>query len=440
MRRHVCWALTLVSFLPGSAAAEDASNAAVKPKLVIGAERGRKLAQALLEKPGTHVPWRAVQELSLAGRIDSACAEGLIDLLKGHPWTAPWAVDAAIALSGLGRDVLPLLIEGLKQHPVDDKGTFLLIAIGRMGTQAKEAIPHLREIIARPETPLARQLEARVVLACVGGQTPENLEIIVSNIEQRTEAGAAAVQMMAYCKAKEWVTAPLVSSIGKWLAPRDDNALYAAMALGALGPAASAQVDELRAAVAKFDEKRELLGRACLMTCLAAVEGEKKGQDDLRRAVRLVCRSNMGWRHITYCGISLARTVLNGAMVSSAASLLRDRDPEVVCGAVLLGGSFWTQSPDAADALMGVVKSPPEMSMDDEEDGPVYMDSEILKLCAANALCMVAPYSRLAALEALLEQERKASDEMSAAHQLERSIAIIRLDAAKVERLDREGG
>ncbi len=130
------------------------------------------------------------------------------------------------ALASLGEEVVPKVVEGLKDPAMHDKAVRVL---GLMGSQAKTAVPHLIEALGSADA--AHQRPLIFALAHMGPDAAE-------------------------------ATPPLIKALSS---ADEDVRVAAAIALGGIGPAASAAVDALQKSLDASDSVLRLVSAEALL-------------------------------------------------------------------------------------------------------------------------------------------------------------------------------
>ena len=162
----------------------------------------------------------------------------LIECLKGDYFYFENGA-AKIALVHIGRPAIPALIEALN-NPNSYISEGAAIALGQMGTMAKEAVPALVNTLRRTDTSLMLRPRAAEALGKIG-----EIDLLVQ-ILQGNELGIQPSLGAQGLGAAGPAAASAVPALMEALKSSDTGMqMYVAEALGAIGPAANPAVPQL---------------------------------------------------------------------------------------------------------------------------------------------------------------------------------------------------
>jgi len=241
-RCGVCRGLALLACATGSlgflANCQGASAGAVTWDMP--ATRREALLRELTTKNGLHQ--RAIQELQpginqdprvLKTMLQSFLSEGCL------PTAETWALVALGSANGEGAKVI---VRAYREGDAKTRRR-LRAVLGRMGAEAREAVPDLREEIQEAQATQADRIEILIVLAAIGDASASELGEIAQGIAAHDERCVTAAGVMSVLGRNEWATETIRSALIRVVSEDSSPGGWdVAWALGTLGKHTDAAV------------------------------------------------------------------------------------------------------------------------------------------------------------------------------------------------------
>ncbi len=158
---------------------------------------------------------------------------------------------AFMELSAAGTNIVPMLVNELRPLKEAERIGPLLVCLGRIGPDAKAAIPMLVKFLNDQTYDEAFRIELRVVMANLGYQAPgfmAQIQFDITNtnsIKSRNLEGVA-VHRMASIRPRGWVQGDVTSQVVKALKMRGSTPVTAIIVLGNCGKGQSNAIHALR--------------------------------------------------------------------------------------------------------------------------------------------------------------------------------------------------
>jgi hypothetical protein len=367
--------------------------------------RRREQLLRTLERAEGYPYARALDELAVKG-IDLAAWNSvkaqLVRLLeearkkKVAFYLPPFWLDA---LAKPGKALIPIILKDLRAESTSPEGFhLLLLALGRMGRAANEAMPVLRAKLAAARTPPRTKAQIRVVLANLGDRSMENLAAILTDLRRDSQTRMATLQIMALTNARDWVTDDIINELAERPTP------VAALTLGALGKRA-ASAAKLLAAFQQDHIANRSATQVVYGLALARVDPKQRDV-----ALRRLCKN---YFHTSDLGLLILALyppyVLVDAEISKhLAQLVRDKDSDVTRGALQLLADARLAAREAAPSVLTFVRGTADTKR---------------RAGAARVLARIADYSLLPKLKGAADIEKSAE----VRHALQATVKFIEL-------------
>lgn len=286
----------------------------------------------------------------------------------------------------------------------------LLVVLGRMGPNAKPAVPFLLEQFDKHREDPEIEGSIRVVLANIGYESNENLATILSDIRNRTDTGKAEVRMMALVGAEEWVNDEIIEELVKWLDLQDESEepAFAAIALGSLGQRAKPAAANLKKLVEfVWQDEYYCTYRIIYGLSLAKIDPPKSGEA-LRGVLKYMGSEYFG-NHTDFAAMAMVDSLIDTHIIKEIVKALDHRDPAVVGGATWMLLGIGLDAREYTPKVLKILKENPD---------------EDLREVSARALGYMADPHDIPTLEAILKKEQSefVRDEITD------TIRIIRLE------------
>jgi HEAT repeat protein len=351
---------------------------------------------------------RTVQELTSSGPIDQRHVSVMV-LATYLERRSPLNYGAMPALAAAGRAAVPTILKVLEEarSQAEEAGcVWLLAALGRMGPEAKEAIPGLRQLLDRKGLSAAMRASARVALANAGWDSKENRDQLLTDLRAKSEASEATLRAMAWGGLGTWAGEDVAAELGKLLGRTGGDWDYAAIALGTMGERGRAAVPALTAAL---EDKAGASSPIILRAALARIHppGEKRVE-----ATRMLLKAIGSFQREKVRALMQVSALQGDAQLrADIVKLLADADADVAVagGAVSYLLIDARETPEARAPLGRLVQGPGDAAQ---------------RAIAARALGLIGTPGEVDAIEKLLTAEKDAAVRAA----LEKSLALLKTD------------
>jgi len=342
---------------------------------------------------------RSLHELAESGLYDDTFCRALVryareaDDFHSLP-TVP-------ILAAGGAKIVPAILEGLRGPPptigIPDP---LMLSLGRMGPEAKEAVPELRRMLADENRDEEERILIRTVLAAIGGGDADNQAKLQQWLRTRSEQGQKVVSFLALIGAQHWPDKEACTLLLPWFdgKPSEESA-NAALALASLGTNAAPAATEIQRRLNHVDEQwatlRILYGTALARIFQPGSAAQKKAYRDM-----LSYLGEAG-NHTDWAALSMvAHTLVESNLVAQTVNLLGDAEDSIAHGAVRMLAELGKPSSLAASKMITLLRKAKTKDFSREE-AAYFSRDEI-----ARALGFVLPATDIGQLEQVLAAEK----------------------------------
>jgi HEAT repeat protein len=286
---------------------------------------------------------RALSELSSIAKENELAQGILIERLLAGDISYIYD-EVAILSSGderIARKVRDLCIESesdiVKSKQKLSNALFLW---GRMGNKAKDIIPFLEQQLQKYQTDPVMESRIRIALANAGYKSQENMNIILSDLKQRTPRGCEEIAQLARCGAGPWITDEIINEMVKWLGSCDKQGAETigdlAMALASLGTRARSADKYLKNNL----ENDAYLYGSPLVIIIGSIALAKVDPSEFDNALQKIfkCLSptvDYGGHGASYT-VYISNYLFDTNMIDRVAKYLEDQDENIVASATYL--------------------------------------------------------------------------------------------------------
>jgi len=265
--------------------------------------------------------------------------------------------------------LIPWLIEKLnKKRPNEDREDELL-CLGRIGVDAKAAIPHLINSLNSSDIDEKNRIITRIVLANIGFHPPQILNQISADLgssqiiksAQKYPANitySVALDAIAYTHVKDWLTDKMIQQIMQLISKDGDIPIKVILILGAITKGNNHVIQTLEKwdSMAKTEDRWVELRR---VTGFARYKLELNNRHKyLSDGLKMLGQDTL--THENYGLIEMINsTVMDHELVQHLFERLEDNDPEVRLGALRFLACIGLPAKKAVPRLFELSKNDP---------------------------------------------------------------------------------
>jgi HEAT repeat protein len=298
---------------------------------------------------------RSLHELAESGVYDDAFCKALLRYAReANDFQSPPVIP--IVAAG-GARIVPSLLEMLRQTPSQDPAwNTLALSLGRMGPDAKEAVPELRRMMEDRRQEDEQQILLRTVLAAIGWTDADNEAKLSQWVRTRSKEGRSVVSILAVVGAQHWPGKDSVALLSPWFdgKPSEESAM-AALALASLGTNAAPAAAEIQRCLAHVDEQWSTL-RIIYGTALARILQPRSTAQKSAYRDMLSYLGEAG-NHTDWAALSMvAHTLVDSNLFAQTITLLGDSKPAVAQGATRMLSELGKQSDVAGPKIIALLR------------------------------------------------------------------------------------
>jgi HEAT repeat protein len=351
---------------------------------------------------------RSLHELAGSGLYDDTFAKALVRYAQeANNFDAPPVIPIVTAA---GARIVPSILEALRQtQPQSQAWDTLMLLIGRMGPNAKEALPELNRMLREDKQGEEHEILIRVVLAAIGSEDTDNQAKLVQWLRTRSKPGQNLLRILALIGAKDWPGINSVDALLPWLGDQpSDESVSAALALASLGTKAAPATTNIQRCLSGVDEHWSTL-RIIYGTALARIFPPASA-DQKEAYYNMLKYLGEAGNHTDWAALSMvAHTLVDSNLVLQTIQLLGDANSTMVQGAIRMLSELGNPSGIASSNMIALLRKT-------KRGAPFRLE-------IARALAFVLPFTEIAVLEDLLKTE----EDREVRERLEQALVVVSL-------------